>query len=120
VTQAIDQFSEHLMVENDNDWNNRILCPDDRCTGTIGPNGQCRVCGHCAAEPNGSEDNPESLCDSPVPNLEEKIEIPVSRESDMPDDDWARRRLCRDESCIGIIGPNGRCGVCGLMESDDH
>lgn len=23
------------------------------------------------------------------------------------------RVLCSDESCIGVIGPDGRCGICG-------
>lgn len=29
------------------------------------------------------------------------------------DADWENRRLCSDESCIGAIGPDGRCRVCG-------
>jgi hypothetical protein len=24
-----------------------------------------------------------------------------------------RRRLCDDGSCVGVIGPDGVCGVCG-------
>ena len=24
-------------------------------------------------------------------------------------DDWDKRVLCSDESCIGIIGPDGKC-----------
>jgi hypothetical protein len=31
-------------------------------------------------------------------------------QSDM---DWEKRTLCRDESCIGTIGSNGRCRICG-------
>ncbi len=27
--------------------------------------------------------------------------------------EWAERRLCPDEACIGVIGPDGRCKVCG-------
>lgn len=27
--------------------------------------------------------------------------------------DWENRRLCGDESCIGVIGPDGRCRECG-------
>ena len=26
---------------------------------------------------------------------------------------WKNRVLCSDESCIGVIGPNGRCKECG-------
>jgi hypothetical protein len=27
--------------------------------------------------------------------------------------DWENRVLCSDESCIGVIGPDGRCKECG-------
>ncbi|KJS31806.1 MAG: hypothetical protein VR64_09715 [Desulfatitalea sp. BRH_c12] len=30
-----------------------------------------------------------------------------------PDREWAQRVLCSDESCIGVIGPDGRCKECG-------
>ena len=29
------------------------------------------------------------------------------------DIDWENRTLCLDESCIGVIGPDGRCKECG-------
>lgn len=29
------------------------------------------------------------------------------------DEGWDDRRLCSDESCIGVIGPDGRCKECG-------
>jgi len=28
--------------------------------------------------------------------------------------EWKQRILCSDESCIGVIGPDGRCKECGL------
>lgn len=31
---------------------------------------------------------------------------------------WAARRLCADGSCIGVIGPDGRCKVCGRTEAE--
>ena len=33
---------------------------------------------------------------------------------DAEDTAWEDRKLCSDESCIGTIGPDGRCTVCGL------
>jgi len=30
------------------------------------------------------------------------------------DQEWQNRRLCPDESCIGVIGKDGRCKECGL------
>jgi len=29
------------------------------------------------------------------------------------DEEWNQRRLCSDDSCIGVIGPDGRCKECG-------
>jgi len=34
-------------------------------------------------------------------------------EPPLTDEDWKRRVLCSDESCIGVIGPDGRCKECG-------
>ena len=28
-------------------------------------------------------------------------------------EDWGKRTLCSDESCIGTIGPDGKCKECG-------
>ena len=28
-------------------------------------------------------------------------------------DDWDRREMCPDGGCIGVIGPDGQCKVCG-------
>ncbi|PIU49012.1 MAG: hypothetical protein COS92_08900 [Desulfobacterales bacterium CG07_land_8_20_14_0_80_52_14] len=38
------------------------------------------------------------------------------KEKSQEDPDWESRRLCSDEACIGVIGPDGRCGVCGKPE----
>lgn len=27
--------------------------------------------------------------------------------------EWEQRTLCSDESCIGVIGPDGLCKECG-------
>jgi hypothetical protein len=32
--------------------------------------------------------------------------------------DWDNRRLCSDGSCIGVIGPDGRCKECGKPGAD--
>ena len=38
-----------------------------------------------------------------------------SNENEMApgEEEWENRVLCRDESCIGVIGPDGRCKECG-------
>ncbi|HDQ04046.1 MAG TPA: hypothetical protein ENN23_05675 [Deltaproteobacteria bacterium] len=30
-------------------------------------------------------------------------------------EDWEKRTLCSDESCIGVIGADGRCKECGKV-----
>lgn len=35
------------------------------------------------------------------------------------DTEWENRILCRDESCIGVIGPDGKCKECGLPYNAD-
>ena len=32
---------------------------------------------------------------------------------------WTSRQLCADGSCIGVIGPDGRCKVCGRTAAGD-
>ena len=32
--------------------------------------------------------------------------------------EWTARRLCPDGTCIGVIGANGRCKVCGRTSGD--
>ncbi len=56
------------------------------------------------------------------PNFEKHQKYEQRREIDMDNEgnktpadlDWEQRTLCRDESCIGVIGPDGRCKECGL------
>jgi hypothetical protein len=38
----------------------------------------------------------------------------------MDDFDPASRELCPDGSCIGLIGPDGRCKVCGALSPNDR
>jgi hypothetical protein len=33
--------------------------------------------------------------------------------NDSDEDDWDKRTLCSDGSCIGVIGPDGKCKECG-------
>ena len=141
------------------DWNERIVCPDESCTGTLDREGRCRVCGglfpesvsaplepsqeagpdepetaavdvsdaqgeESAASPNEPPEEIETVdIDDSSGDAEEKLEEAVGVDDssgdaeETPDDaDWENRRLCPDESCIGTIGPDGRCTVCGLSD----
>jgi hypothetical protein len=35
----------HHVTDNNDDWQNRILCSDGNCIGIIGPDGRCKECG---------------------------------------------------------------------------
>jgi hypothetical protein len=101
-----------IIFDKDEDWENRMLCSDESCIGTIGPDGKCKECGksyegELSAEYVTSKEN--------VVTVEEPK--PVSSKTDTEyDDDWDKRVLCSDESCIGIIGPDGKCRECGQPE----
>ncbi len=105
------------------DWENRILCSDESCIGVIGKDGRCKECGkiyegelpasfHRPESTPGSETTPqqdEQSTPEPEPVLAEDQEDPDR----ISDDEWEQRKLCSDESCIGVIGTDGRCKECG-------
>jgi hypothetical protein len=110
----------------DLEWENRVLCSDESCIGTIGPDGRCKECGrpYEGALPGRTESNPpnEAAADNdgeadtsgdisaPAPANDDLIEEDAAS---VEDDEWERRTLCPDESCIGVIGPDGCCKECG-------
>lgn len=102
-----------------NDFEDRELCPDELCTGIIGENGRCGVCGRPrekgagedqtpSVEPGAEEPGAESLPDSEEPAEAQEAEEEKAEEFG-PED----RIPCADGLCTGIIGEDGRCGVCG-------
>jgi hypothetical protein len=101
-----DSNKEEDIARDDDDWENRILCSDESCIGVIGPDGRCKECGKPYPEsPDGDTDTAQA--DS---SLQEDLdEQPAPRS----DDAWENRILCSDETCIGVIGPDGRCKECG-------
>ena len=101
----------------DPDWENRVLCSDESCIGVIGPDGRCKECGKpfgaspASEAPRPAEAEPlDPLTDLPQPD---ESAAEVEDETDSGDPDWESRVLCSDESCIGVIGPDGRCKECG-------
>jgi hypothetical protein len=91
------------------EWENRRLCSDETCIGVIGPNGCCKECGKpYAGDPAADMPKPP-----PIPVQSLPPASPVADEAAVSEDDWEHRRLCSDETCIGVIGPNGRCKECG-------
>jgi hypothetical protein len=100
----------------------RRLCPDGTCVGLIGDDGRCKVCGAAAdgAEPDAVDSGANT---GAHPNEgggggeEDDVTLPrtlgdVARLDDGATFDPARR-LCSDGSCLGVIGADNRCNVCG-------
>ena len=97
-------MTEIIFDENE-DWEKRILCSDESCIGTIGSDGKCKECG----KPYEGI-LPEGAINEIVHELSpEKPDSP----DDQADEDWEKRVLCSDGSCIGVIGPDGKCKECG-------
>jgi len=84
----------------------RKLCPDGSCLGVIGEDGRCTVCGIGTS----AESHAEAWQESP-PTRDYDSEPAESEETSTAFD--PNRRLCGDGSCIGVIGTDGRCTVCG-------
>ncbi|MEJ2638420.1 MAG: hypothetical protein P8010_02490 [Desulfosarcinaceae bacterium] len=113
--------------DKDREWEERTLCSDESCIGVIGPDGRCNECGKpYAGKPADADEEPdEALSLEPDKLLDEAEEEDGPPDDEALDDDedahWADRILCRDENCIGIIGPDGRCKECGkpLDEKQD-
>jgi hypothetical protein len=104
------------MENEDFTLEDRILCSDGACIGLVGPDGRCKVCGK------------EYLGDEPLPPVEPRDQPAETSEplrspdqgdrgadghdsTDATDPD--ERVCCPDDMCVGIIGPDGRCGTCG-------
>ncbi len=108
--------NEKILSQKDLDWENRRLCVDEACIGVIGPDGRCKECG-----------KPEDLKNRKTPDTapvvaDDEASLPSDPEpqdreaATGPEAYWEDRRLCVDEACIGVIGPDGRCKECGKSE----
>lgn len=92
--------------ENDSDFDTkRRLCPDGSCVGVIGPDGKCSECGRMADEQTANEALSSAEGDDHVVKADARASADAGFDP--------ARRLCSDEACIGIIGDDGRCKVCG-------
>jgi len=90
--------------DDDPEWETRTLCPDGNCIGVIGTDGRCRECGVMFSNPSAEAQKKNEETSTPANTVNQDIE---------PEGEWENRRLCPDGNCIGIIGPDGRCGICG-------
>ena len=104
----------------------RRLCPDGACIGVVGDDGRCRVCGRSAG---GKDAAPTGFV--PAGDGIEYGHGDGDEDEDQDGDEPAgerlggepkaaagagfdpNRRLCPDGSCVGVIGADGVCNVCG-------
>lgn len=101
----------------DEEWEKRRLCPDGNCIGVIGPDGCCKECGRKVGKGDGAPVSSEPHEESRGESEDGGQDAAAGGWDDDPavaaDDEWENRTLCSDESCIGVIGPNGTCRECG-------
>jgi hypothetical protein len=101
----------------------RVLCPDGSCTGVLGADGRCSECGRTGEVPPGYTG---AAVVAPDQASEAPHDDPPSQQSDADPDTRAveldgaagfdeRRPLCPDGACVGVLGPDGRCPVCGRI-----
>lgn len=99
----------------------RRLCPDGGCIGVIGSDGRCRVCGRSAS---GAKDEPPPEGFVPPAFDDDGDDGDADRDVAAGADDAPatapgkaafdpKRRLCPDGDCLGVIGADGVCNVCG-------
>lgn len=100
------QHSAAVDGRSEGDWDRRALCPDGSCVGIIGESGRCTVCGRSGA---GEAAAPADISTGTEPRATAALEQ-VGAEHD---DTWSRRRLCSDGACLGVLGNNDLCEVCG-------
>jgi hypothetical protein len=104
------------MLETDEDFDpaTRQLCPDGNCTGVLDEAGVCKVCGaRGAPAPAGTSGEASDAADAAGAA---GAEAPAASDG-AGDDEITTRQLCPDGACIGIIGPDGKCKVCGRSAS---
>ena len=128
------------------DWDRRQLCSDGACIGVIGSDGLCKVCGRAAQgwgderkrglvadAADDDEDDLDEDEDYDDEDDEDDLDEDEKGNDDVYDDDhpispgspavlgalaeWHDRQLCPDGACIGLLGEDGRCKVCGVAGS---
>ena len=100
---------DEIIFDKDEDWDARTLCSDESCIGTIGPDGLCRECG----KNYEGVLQPKNVANSEHLVAAEEKKLDIAQADSAADDDWDSRVLCGDESCIGVIGRDGKCKECG-------
>lgn len=96
------------------DPSKRRLCPDGACVGLLDDSGRCKECGRTAS--GKIEAAPAAAWPQDAGELEQDPgTADAAAFGDLEGDGGfdSKRKLCPDGACVGVIGPDGRCGVCG-------
>jgi alpha-tubulin suppressor-like RCC1 family protein len=104
------------------DFDSRRLCPDGACIGVIGSDGRCRVCGKrddgalqgtlSSGADTETDDDTEDRDLDDADDHEAAVRMTLDG-AVVEIDDGEDRKLCRDEACVGLVGSDGRCKICG-------
>jgi hypothetical protein len=100
-------------VSSEIDWDDRELCPDGACTGVLSTDGVCPVCGKTGSATRPARASKAEPASPAAPPVEARPAPARSAGEDDIDD----RELCPDGACIGVIGEDGACKVCGKRAS---
>lgn len=107
------------------EWHERQLCPDGACIGLLADDGVCKVCGKVGSKAKQGSVTAKPAAKNPVATDDDALEDAahalaasaapgeVATISPAPEDDLAERKLCSDGACLGVIGLDGQCKVCG-------
>jgi hypothetical protein len=105
------------------EWDHREVCPDGACTGVIGAEGRCKVCGQVSPTWNNERERGLVVDDDEDEEDDDDENEVAARGSDptiaalMPGapaaDEWSERALCKDDACIGVLDDRKVCSVCG-------
>ncbi len=103
------------------EWNDRQLCIDGSCVGVIGEDGTCKVCGKAApgtARKKVFASAPliaAAPAAAPSSTDAELLAAATEMAASLPDDASVDRKLCPDGACVGVIGADGHCRLCGKV-----
>jgi hypothetical protein len=86
----------------------RRLCPDGTCIGVLGADG---VCGECGRRFDASGANPVPAPLAAADGIDSSADAADAAGTEFD----PSRRLCEDGTCVGVIGANGACTVCGRV-----
>ena len=92
-------------------WSGRQLCSDGACIGVVGERGVCGTCGRPGPTPAiptaATSDEPGDPADA-----DDADEADGADETD-EGDEGGERALCPDGACVGLLGDDRRCKICG-------